>query len=104
MIIKKNRLVEIIKEELARFEEVANMGADVNSSYKEGYDYEDDGYADDEMEHRRDAYEEEHGERMPNPLIKPSERLSGQEQADNFFRSMYEKGWKGPGTPWPKSE
>ena len=50
----------------------------------------------------RDAYEDEHGEPKPNPLVK--DRLSGQEQADNFFRSMYAKGWKGPGTPWPKSE
>ena len=42
MIIKKNRLVEIIKEELARFEEVANMGADVNPSYKEGIELDEE--------------------------------------------------------------
>ncbi len=102
MIIKKNRLVEIIKEELARFEEVANMGADVNPRYKEGIELDEDEHGDHEMEKMRDAYEDEHGEPKPNPLVK--DRLSGQEQADNFFRSMYAKGWKGPGTPWPKSE
>lgn len=90
MNITKSRLKQVIKEELAKFEEE--------------HDFMDEGRGDDDMEHMKDDYEDEHGESYPNPLIEPSERLSGQEQADNFFRSMYAKGWKGPGTPWPKSE
>ena len=84
------RVEEPLKEELAKFEEAG--------------DYMEEDQGDDDMESMKDDHEDEHGEPYPNPLIKPSERLSGQEQADNFFRSMYAKGWKGPGAPWPKSE
>lgn len=48
MIITKNKLVEIIREELAKFEDLSSMGADVNPSYKQGIELDEAG---DEDEH-----------------------------------------------------
>mgnify|MGYP003630034726 FL=1 len=89
MKITKNRLKEIIREELASVEE---------GRYE---DDPDDGRGDHEMELRRDQDEMDD---IPhhNPLIK--DPISGRQQADNFFRAMEEEGWKGPGTPWPDSK